>query len=896
MRTFVVISFVLLVGFPAQAIFAQEITGDIEGRIRDNRGDPVAFANVVVSGPSLQGSRGVMSTTDGYFGVFRLPPGTYTVKVYHVSYQQMTIQNVVVRLGKTVTLGKIRVTPTVYEAPEIVVTERKLPIDVTVTELGGHITAKDLETLPTLRDYRSAVVYLPQANTSFLGDGTNVAGSTGSENAYYIQGVNVTDPYLAKTSTQLPQNFIKEIRLISGGYQAEYGRSHGGIIDVITQSGSNEFRGSGFAFFSNNTLTANTQRGPIELKLEDFARYDIGVSLSGPIAGDKLWYYAAYDPTVQFEDLEIPGVGFHRDELITHQFASKLTWQATKKTNLELVAFGDPSQNDRIGVDLFGLQPISLANADPFLSKWTTGGVTVALNGQHLFSDKFLLEGNVYRFDTREKVEPATETGRNEPLFTDWLTGEWSGGYQNVFDNHSVRWAGRVVGTGHLKNHRLKAGLEYEDNKLDTEWNWITPDGVPGWIERFPDSSFGTNTLLQDVELHVRVPSVFVQDSWRAAERLRLNAGVRWDGYYSYDSQGDLAEQINGQYQPRVGLVYQIGELGSQKIFGSYGRFYEQIPTRAGRFLSEFYQDFVTYTEDPRANPFALGDTQFVLTGRDEKAAKNLKGQHFDEFILGYERHIGETWKASISGIHREQREVVDDAWVPAGFFQRGNPGRGDLDFLPDPIRRYSALELTVGKAFVERYRLGASYVLSRSYGNYVGVFDTDSRNSIANAGPAFDFPAMLRNSEGRLPNDRPHVFKIYGSHATRWGLSAGGFFTWQSGTPLSEFGLLQGFWLVHQRPRGTFGRTSSIWDLNLRFSYDLASRASGERRSTPRLLVDIFHLFSQKEPVAFDQVRYFKVDDQGNPVPLSGENPFFMQPIAWQPPMVVRVGIETGF
>jgi hypothetical protein len=894
MRTLVAVLVLMLVVLHAPPIQAQETTGNLEGHLVDADGEPVAFANVVISGTALQGTRGVMSTSRGYFIIPNLPPGTYTVKIFHVTYHNVIIENVVVRLGKTATLGDIQSTPKLYEAPEVVITGTKPPIDVTVGKLGGNLTNKELEALPTLRDYRSAIVYLPQANTSFLGDATNIAGSSGSENAYYIEGVNVTDPYLAETSTQLPQDFISEIELISAGYQAEYGRSNGGIVNVITQSGSNEFKANGFLFFTNNTLTADTQRGPVDLKLEDFARYDVGLTLGGPIARDKLWYFVAYDPTVRFEDLEVPGFGFYRDELITHQFAGKLTWRPTKKTNLELVTFGDPSQHDRVGANLLGLVPNSLANPDPFLGKWTTGGVTVALDGQHLFSDKFLLEGNVYRFDTRQKAEPSTQRGWNEPTFTDFTTGEWSGGYQNIFDNRSVRWAGRLVASAYVENHELKAGLEYEDNKLDADWQWITADGAAGWVEKYNDTTFATNRLLQEAELHVRVPSVFVQDSWQATRRLRLNVGFRWDGYYSLGSEGDVVEEINDQVQPRVGAIYQIGQLGSQKIFGSYGRFYEQIPTFAGRFLSSFYQDWVVYTENPVNNPSAPGDTVWVAPL--DLAAEDLKGQHFDEFTLGYERRIGRTWRAGISGIHREQREVVDDAEVESGAWQRGNPGRGALDFIPDPIRRYSALELTAGKAVPGNYSLGASYVLSRSYGNYTGVFNTDNGLNNANTGPAFTYPFLMNNSEGRLPNDRPHVFKIFGSYVTRFGLTAGGFFTWQSGTPLSEFGSYFGFYLVHQRPRGTFGRMPSLWDLNLRFTYDLVSRESGDRRFSPRLLLDIFHLFGQKKPVAFDQLRYFEVDDQGIPVPAAGENPFFMQPIAWQPPMVIRMGIETGF
>jgi len=885
----------------AGAADAQIVTGSVEGYVFDDRKQPVASATIVVSGPALQGTRGAVSTATGYFALPQLPPGTYTVAISHVSYQALTVDDVAVRLGRTTTLRGISLTPALYEAPAIVVKETRPPVDVTSTDVGGNLTIKQLNDLPTGRDYRTAIAFLPQANGSFYGDATNIAGSTGSESAYFIDGVNVTDPYLAFESTRLPMNFVKELQLVSAGYQAQYGRSHGGVVNVITQSGSNEFRGRGFGFYTDNDFAGDVQRGATQLGLEGFARYDAGVTVSGPIAKDELWYFAAYNPTVQREDLSIGDFGTFRDERNIHQFAGKVSWRANESTNLNLVAFGDPTTRDRVGPDMLGFTPTSVANPDPLLSTLESGGTTISLDGQHFSGDRFLFDFSVYRLDTRQKAEPSTEVGWNEPLLTNFQTGVWSGGNQNIYDNRSTRWAARLIGTAYLSGydgdtHEIKVGIEYEDNRLDTSWQWLTPDGRDGWVIQLGDSFFVSNRFIQDVELSVRVPSVFVQDSWQASKRLRVNLGVRWDGYYSVDNNGDIVEQINDQYQPRLGAVYQIGEPGTQKVYASVGRFYEQIPTMPGRFLSGFFQSQTRYDVNPITNPGAVPIASWTILG--DLPADDLKGQHFDEVVLGYERVIGSSWRAGISGIHREQREVVDDAAVDGindNPWQRGNPGRGELDFLSDPVRRYSAIELTVNNN-TPAYSFGASYVLSRSYGNYVGVYNQDYGFTNANTGPAFTIPLLMEDAEGLLPNDRPNVFKIFGSYATSFGLGMGAFFTWQTGTPLSEFGLYDGsiFRQVNLRPRGTWGRAPDIWDLNLRFAYDLGGRI-GAGRFAPRLLLDVFHAFSQEEPVAFDQVHYFAVDENRVPAPGS-VNPFFMQPTAYQPPMAIRAGLEVGF
>jgi hypothetical protein len=276
---------VLTFYFPAQ-LPAQEITGNIEGQIRTDKGDPVAFANIVVSGPTLQGSRGVMSTADGYFGVFKLPVGTYTVSLSHVSYNPATVEDVIVRLGRTTTLGKVQLTVKVFDVPAIIVTERKKLIDPLTIAIGTNLTSDEFQQLPIDRDYKTITTLIPLVNESFLGDESNFAGSTGHENKYFIDGAEATDPYLGITGTNLPYNFVKDIEVKTGGYEAEYRSSLGGIVNVVSHSGTNEFHGQVFGFFVNNQFQGSPRPSIAEPEKGDFTQYDVGLSLGGPIVRD----------------------------------------------------------------------------------------------------------------------------------------------------------------------------------------------------------------------------------------------------------------------------------------------------------------------------------------------------------------------------------------------------------------------------------------------------------------------------------------------------------------------------------------------------------------------------------------------------------------------------------
>jgi len=148
---------------------------------------------------------------------------------------------------------------------------------------------------------------------------------------------------------------------------------------------------------------------------------------------------------------------------------------------------------------------------------------------------------------------------------------------------------------------------------------------------------------------------------------------------------------------------------------------------------------------------------------------------------------------------------------------------------------------------------------------------------------------------DGLLPNDRTHVFKFSGSYRFDFGLTAGTFLTWQSGTPLNEFGgtsLLPGPGLFgFVQPRGTAGRTSSFFDLNLRLTYDLALGAASKR--DVRFFLDVFHLISDREPVTFDQVHYFNLDSEGNQIL---PNPLYGQPTRFHLPTALRLGVQFGF
>ena len=867
---------------------AQTTTGRLEGRVTDTAQNPVSGANIAISGENLQGARGAVSDARGRFQIAALPVGTCQVEISHVAFQHALITGVAIQLGTTTTLGDIRLPPRNVEMPGVTVVAERPLIDPSQTDEGGSLGARTIAQLPVERSYRSVITLIPQANTSYYGDGANIAGATGMENKYFIDGMEVTDPFRGIGGTSLPYNFIQEVQVRTGGYQAEYRSTLGGIVNVITWSGGNEFHGQAFGFFTNNRLSGEPRQPMLAPPRGDYAQYDAGLRLGGPILRDRLWFFAAWNPLREREEVLIPGQGYFTDLSTTQAFAAKLTWQASRRNNLVLTIFGDPQRRRGIG-DTFGNwgTPVSFANPDPFLERIRRGGINYSLNGLHQLGGRLLLETQASLLTSQENNQPETGRGRSQSLYVD-MDGRWSGGAPSRIDARSRVLTGGLKLTFTGGRHLLKGGLEYRDNSLDfnSEAAAITRLGESDWFV-YHGRANGT--------VHNRLPALFIQDSWQITTRLGLQAGVRWEGQYFIASTGKLAQSIPDQFQPRIGVIFQPGTIGTQKISLSAGRFYEEISTwlSSGYFLDQALTALEFYSHNPAVDPQNPDNSLQILT-KIRPALADLSGQYYDALSAGYERRLSAALKVSVSGTWRTLREGIEDGFDPVtGDVWFANPGKDVLKAFPRVKREYGALELRLEKPWDGRLALLAAYILSRTWGNYPGLYNSDFNYNAPNANGSFDQVETLINGTGLLPNDRTHVFKASGSINVISGLQLGLSGFWQSGTPLNEWGgsVVGPPWFSFMQRRGTAGRTPALWDLNMRLLYDLPLQARSVFK--PRLILDAFHIGSRRTPVAYEQVHYSSLDESGK---NTNPNPLYGRATRFQPPLAVRLGMEVDF
>ena len=293
----------LLLAAPANA---QIQLGQIQGLVtKKEDGQPLAGVTVVVTGPALQADQTEVTDVHGRYQITQLPSGdNYLVRFY---FADLVIERPGIRIAQNKTLTvSVEISQRQAVKEVQVIRERAPSIDTATTSVGLEINEEVLTRAAVHgRTYESVLQLAPgsiDAPRGVGGDvGVSLSGSTGTENVFLIDGLNTSDPNSGLLATELHQNFIKEINVINGGYQAEYGRATGGIVSIVTKSGSNEFHGSVFGSIQPFQLQPTTvARLGESLGLRtrpDALTYDVGFELGGAIVKDRLWFFVGFAPT-----------------------------------------------------------------------------------------------------------------------------------------------------------------------------------------------------------------------------------------------------------------------------------------------------------------------------------------------------------------------------------------------------------------------------------------------------------------------------------------------------------------------------------------------------------------------------------------------------------------------
>jgi hypothetical protein len=269
---------------------------------------PVSDVVVTATSPNLQGEQVVVTDATGLYRIPQLPSGLYTIRLEKEAYKPYSRSDIQLRTDTT-TRVNVELLPEALKAEEIVVVGRAPTVDVGSTTTGVNVSSDFIRNIAVVapgarggaaRSFESLAVIAPGAQTDLYG--VSISGTTSPENQYVIDGLSVNDPGFGLNATPLTVEFVQEVNIITGGYMPEYGRATGGIMSVVTKSGSNEFHGSVFGNWTPGALegakTAVRRQGQtISTDERLWNLGDFGVEVGGPIMKDRLWFYAGFAPS-----------------------------------------------------------------------------------------------------------------------------------------------------------------------------------------------------------------------------------------------------------------------------------------------------------------------------------------------------------------------------------------------------------------------------------------------------------------------------------------------------------------------------------------------------------------------------------------------------------------------
>src|SRR5262245_62040455 len=280
--------------FAISAVAQTSTTGSIEGLVTDPNGAAVKGATVNVTSPNLISAKTATTGDNGHYQIPALPPGVYKVTIDASGFGKFEQSEVTVNLGRTSTADAQLSLAT---ATASVTVTGGAAVDTAANTTGSNVSTEQFSNFPTQRTVQGLYTIAPTVTRSGLRDATgrdrdpSVAGSSGPENNYILDGVNTSDPAFGGSGANLPFEFVQEVEIKTGAYGPEYGKSTGGIFNVITKSGGNDFHGDIFGYGTTKGLVREVKNFPFTgSSFTGFSEADVGGDIGGPIVKDKLWF------------------------------------------------------------------------------------------------------------------------------------------------------------------------------------------------------------------------------------------------------------------------------------------------------------------------------------------------------------------------------------------------------------------------------------------------------------------------------------------------------------------------------------------------------------------------------------------------------------------------------
>ncbi len=592
----------------ATAFFAQSqaTTGLIQGTVVDANGAVVAGASVSIKNSDTGFERSVSSNSDGFFTAPLLPLGKYKVTVSAKGFSNSVIESNLT-IGQTLNL---KVDLRVGGSTEnVTVTSEGEGVETARTELSTQINNKSVEGLPiSRRDFSKFAQLTPGVSVVQGPDGDEITinGQKGIQNNISIDGADANNPFFGeqrggqRPAFTISLESVKEFQVVPVGASAEFGRSSGGFINVVTKSGTNNFSGSAFAFFRNQGLSGqNPDAVAANLPIEDFRNYQFGANIGGPIKKDKAFFFVAYErndgTSSKPNSIDSRLVNIFQTR---YNSAEQGTIKRTNKADVFLAKIDVQINENNLFTARHNYSRAEQVNGTFDVPTWGISANGRETNNSNSFITQLVTNFssnllNEFRFQYAKENRPRFYDGPDLPDTTiGTLDGSVSYRFGRPFflpvPSSDTRFQFTDNFTVIRGNHQIKFGADF--NRVKNSQTFIgfargryiftgrTIDEAITFFTQYingnttpiltpPDPSgnqnvlAGLNLFLQFAPVGNRSvaeagtqafaqfePGVYVQDNWNVKQNLTLNLGFRWEGQFQPDPINAPSATRYGQF------------------------------------------------------------------------------------------------------------------------------------------------------------------------------------------------------------------------------------------------------------------------------------------------------------------------------------------------------------
>ncbi len=877
-----------LILISSTALFAQSGNGSLLGRVSDESGAALPGVSVTATNDATGFNRTIVTASDGTYRFQSLPIGVYSLLTDLSGFASVTTKNVEVNVASDRTLNIMLKQAAVKE--QITVTA-EAPLVATSPSVGTVVSQQELENLPLNgRQFANLGALAPGTTLSVNSDPTKpgqltiaLNGGSGRNVNFVIDGGDNTDDTIGGALQNFNIEAVQEFKIQTMQYKAEFGRSSGGVLSVVTKTGTNQFSGSAYEFRRDKSLNSiSKSESDAGIGKQPYSRDQYGVSFGGPIVKDRAHFFGTYEKTKRTTSYTVNTGGLlpsldgqsfglpFQDQLGTF----KASVDATPKQFLQ-VRYGYQKNTDKYGASSLSA-PSSLG---------TTANKYSSILGGHTWqvsSDK--LNDFIFQYTNFKNLISADSTlpyiyfpsgaHSGQSVNTPQSTLQKKYQYKDDFS-----WSTDLF---HRRND-FKAGVQYVNEPT------LGGDFTVGTTGQFTLLNDKVGSPVENILFNggfsgdstpVKQYNYYAQDDITVNSRLNLNVGLRYDLWTGFDLNQSLNPNLallqsaaiqakyhesyiqdfaNGggtklkndrnNWAPRLGFTYDLSNSGKSILRGGIGRYYDFPYTNATiLFPASAVQSLfgpVYGFEDPKGirNP----DGSFFQPGQP-LPPNQLSGNLSDRTTSRY-RDIPFRFRANPIDPTTGKRRFAGVA--PSNF--RLWYGKGPAD--------YSGANLGFHARLGTKFEAQGFYTYSRAKGNILAGAD---EFRVVDAG--FQ-PDVLRDTSvnplnpdcsacnGPLDTDARHRITLSTVYHAPYGINASGILRYHSALPYTVFagtdlngdGYNEDLAPGHTHVNDARGASFSQMDIRISKEFRFSGQYGVE------LIGEVFNLFNSRNPAIFD-------------------------------------------